>query len=95
MIQYTKSVSVTHHINKLKEQQNPHDHLTRCRKDLRQNPTPLHDKSPGEIRKSRDIPKRNKDNLSQSIPNINLNGEWRKTQSNPSGKLSKYIQNCT
>ena len=48
------------------QRQKPHDHLLRCRKRIRQEPTPIHDKSLGKIRNSRPIPKHYKSNLQQT-----------------------------
>ena len=57
---------------KLTEGQKPHDHLIRHTKDLWQNPTPLHNKSPEDNRDKNDIPQHNKGNV-QQVANINLN----------------------
>ena len=52
MAQQNKLINITHHIKQTKRK--PHDHLTRFRKGLLQNPTFLH-KSLGETRDTRDI----------------------------------------
>ena len=48
------------------QRQNQHDLQVRCGKSIRQNPTPIHDKSLGKIRNSRLIPKHGKSNLQQT-----------------------------
>ena len=53
-------------VYKQTQRQKPHDHLVRCRKRIRQDPTPIHDKSLGKIRNSRPIPKHDKSNLQQT-----------------------------
>ena len=57
------------------ERQKPPDHLTRYRKDLEQNPTLLYDKSPGDLRDSRDIPQHDKGCLQQAHCQHQL--KWR------------------
>ena len=53
-----------------------YDHLIRYRKDLWQNPTPLHEWSPGVIRDTREILKHNKGNLQQVCGHHQI--KWRK-----------------
>ena len=43
-----KSINVIHHINKLKDKKS-YDHLNRCRKNLKQNPTSTYDKNASKI----------------------------------------------
>ena len=43
-------------------------------------PSPIHDKSPGEIRDTRDLPEHNKGNLQQAYRQHQIT--WRETQSN-------------
>ena len=59
------------------QRQKPHDHLVRFGKNIRQDPTPIHDKSLGKIRNSRLIPKRNKSNLQQTSSQHQT--KWRET----------------
>jgi hypothetical protein len=49
-----KSINVINHINRSKDKN--HYHLNRCRKSLRQDPTPLHDKSSKKVRNRRNVP---------------------------------------
>lgn len=72
--------NVVYHINKLKEKK-PHTIilLDTPKKSLTKS-IPLHDKTPREIRKTREMPKHNKDNLQQTYNRHQL--KWRETQSN-------------
>ena len=57
-----KSINVIHYkqIYKQTQRKKPHDHLVRCRKSIRQDPTTLHEKSLGKIRNSRPRSKHDK-----------------------------------
>ena len=55
--------------------QNVHDYLIRRKKDLWQNPTHIHDKSPLRLKDPRDIPQHNKGSFNKPIANNKLNGE--------------------
>jgi hypothetical protein len=69
-------INVVHDINRLNEK-TPHDHLTRYRKDLCQNPTPFHDKQPKDIQMTYlNIIKAIYNKL---IANANVSGEKLKT----------------
>jgi hypothetical protein len=57
-----KSINVIHYINKL-EDKKTHDNLLRFGKNIRQDSTPIHDKSLGKVRNSRPIPNHEKSNL--------------------------------
>jgi hypothetical protein len=67
-------INTIHHINNLKDKKKIHYHLITCRKGLWQNPTPLQDKSPREIRGKRDKLQHNKSSLQQDHTHINFNG---------------------
>ena len=41
LVQHLKSINVIHHINRLKKKKKSHDHISRCRKIIWQNSTPL------------------------------------------------------
>jgi hypothetical protein len=60
-----KSVNVIHYINKLKEKNHMIISLD-VEKAFDKNPTPIHDKSLGNIRKLRPIPKHDKSSLEQT-----------------------------
>ena len=63
------------------QRQKPHDQLVRCLESIRQDPTPIHDKSLGKIRNSRPIPKHDKSNLEQT--SNQHQSKWREAGSNP------------
>ena len=63
------------------QRQKPHDHLVRCRESIRQDPTPIHDKSLGKIRNSRPIPKHDKSNIQKTSSQHQT--KWREARSNP------------
>jgi hypothetical protein len=48
------------------QRQKPHDRLVKCRKSIRQDSTPTHDKSLGKIRNSRPIPKHSKGSMKKT-----------------------------
>lgn len=52
-----------------------HNYLIRYKEDFWQNLTSLHNKSPREIRNTRDMPQSIEGNLQYSKANINLNRE--------------------
>ena len=62
----------------------------RCWESIWQNPTPIHDKSPGKIRNSRPIPKHNKSNIQQTSSQYQT--KWRKLKAIP--LKSGTIQGC-
>jgi hypothetical protein len=49
-----KSINII--IHKQNQEQKPHHHLNRCRKNLQQNSTSFHDKSSEETRNRRNLP---------------------------------------
>ena len=69
-----KSINVIHYINKLKDK-NHMIILLDAVKSIRQDPTPIHDKSLGKIRNSRPIPKHDKSNLQQTSSQHQINGQ--------------------
>ena len=56
------------------QRQKPHDHLVRCGKRTRQDPTPIYDKSLRKTRNSRPIPKHHKSNLEKT--SSQHQGKW-------------------
>lgn len=80
--QYKNKLTHTHsHTKKNNNKHQPRYHLIRFQTGLSQNPAPIHDKSLGEIRAIRDIPK----HLNTFTANIKLNGEKLKTVTLNSG----------
>ena len=57
------------------QRQKPYDHLLRFEESIPQNPTPLHDKSLGNIRNSRPYLNMIKAIYSKPVANIKVNGE--------------------
>jgi hypothetical protein len=55
--------------------------IFRCRESIRQDPTPIHDKSLGKIRNSRSMPKHDKSNLQQT--SSQHQSKWCEAGSNP------------
>lgn len=74
-----KQINTIHHINKFKVNHHPITSLD-TGKALDKIPTPVHYKSPGEMRDTRDIPQHNKDTLQEAYGQHLFN--WRETQSN-------------
>lgn len=64
---------IVYHINKLKDKNYMILSLD-VEKVFDKNPTPIPDKSPGEIRATRDTFQHNKGSYSKPVANINLNG---------------------
>lgn len=80
--------------------QNAHDYLISRRKDLWQNWTHIHDKSPLRLKDPRDIPQHNKGSFNKHIANNKLSGEKLKAILLKSGigqgcPLSQHIQYST
>ena len=68
-------------LHKQTKGKNPHAHLIRCWKGFWQNSACLHDKSLGDIRNSRPIPKHSESNILQTSSQHQT--KWTETWSNP------------
>ena len=68
-------------LHKQTQRQKTRDHLVRCGKNIRKDPTTIYDKSFGKIRNSRPIPKHDKSNLQQT--SSQHQSKWREAGSNP------------
>ena len=81
MFNICKLINVIHHINKLKDKKS-YDHLNRCRKNLKQNPTSTYDKNASKIGHRGNLSQHSEGHIWKA--HSKFHSQWWKTKRFPS-----------